>query len=312
MTLRTAALAAGVLGVLLLITGLIADAQRPPRDVVATAEVDTSVVVYSPAMIEFAAQSRLGVSGSGDIVALTARPADANAWLAERDATAITGLPEWETLSTAPYEPTEPEASPTASPTTSASPSTSASASPSESASPSADASPSASPSADAEAEAAVDVLEETSSDHWREQWNGADRVAVLASDVPEGETLIITSRDGSPLEQADLRLTREVNDGWITPLIWWGAALTLIGLIALILRFVDLRPAQAKVESWRAGRTVSEDTSEPGTRRARRESGEHLPEASLDEEPAVEQPAESDSSGDDDDRPSTTEGGRA
>ncbi|WP_152649223.1 hypothetical protein [Demequina flava] len=279
MTLRTAALAAGVLGVLLLIAGLIADAQRPPRDVLATADVDTPVVVYSPAMVEFAAQSRLGVTGEGDIVALTARPADADAWLAEHEATEVTGLPQWETLSTTAYEAVEPE--PTASP----------SASPSASASASEEPSPSPSPSGDDEAAEdaePVDILAETSADHWREQWNGVDRVAVSAADVPVGETLIIASRDGSPLTQTDMRLSREVNDGWITPLIWWGAGLTLVGLIALIFRFIDTRPVQAKLEARRASRGADADeTSEPGSRRARRENGELLPDASLDEEPA-------------------------
>lgn len=276
MTVRTAALAAGVLGVLLLIAGLIADAQRPPRDVVATAEVDTPVVVYSPEMIEFADQSTLAVAGEGDLVALTARPADADAWLAQREATEVTGLPEWETLSVAPYEPAEPDTS--ASPT----------ASPSASASPSEEPSPSPSPSGDEATEDAepVDILAETSADHWREQWNGQDRVAVSAAEVPAGETLVIVSRDGSPLTQTDLRLSREVNDGWITPLIWWGVGLTVIGLIALIFRFIDTRPVQAKLESRRAARNGEPESDlDPESRRARRENGQLLPDASLDDE---------------------------
>ncbi|WP_152648044.1 hypothetical protein [Demequina sediminicola] len=275
MTLRTAALVAGALGVLLLIAGLIADAQRPPADIEAEATLDTAVVVYSPEMVAFAGDNTLGVDGEGDVVALTARPVDADAWLAERDATEVTGLPEWETLSTAPYEVAEPE--PTASPSVSPS------------ASPSPEPSPSVSPSGE-EAEP-VDILALTSSDHWREQWSGVDRVAVPAAQVPPGETLVVVSRDGSPLAATDMTLSREVNDGWITPLIWWGVALTVVGLIALILRFIDTRPWQARAEKWRVGRHGATDDVDPGSRRALRASGDPLPDVTLDH-PADNPPA--------------------
>ena len=98
-------------------------------------------------------------------------------------------------------------------------------------------------------------------------------------------------ARSGEPLTSTDVGFVREVNDGWITPLIWWGIVLTAVGFIALILRFVDLRPLQAKYEEWIARRQRTgevEDDARPGSRRARRAAGEHLPEASLDEEPAT------------------------
>ncbi|WP_084101810.1 hypothetical protein [Demequina sp. NBRC 110051] len=284
MTVRTTALIAGVIGVLLLAAGLIADAQRPPRDVIAEATLSTSVLVYEPEMIAFAADSTMGIEGEGDLVAVTARPADADAWLAEHEATEVTGLPEWEVLATEAYEP---QTAASASPSPSASASEEPSDEPSEEAS--AEASPSASASPSAEPE--VDLLTDTSSDHWREQWEGTDRLEILASDVPAGEVLVVMDRSGEALASTDVGFVREVNDGWITPLIWWGIVLTAVGVIALILRFVDLRPLQAKYEEWIARRQRTgedEDDARPGSRRARRAAGEHLPEASLDEEPAT------------------------
>ncbi len=284
MTVRTTALIAGVIGVLLLAAGLIADAQRPPREVSAEATLSTSVLVYSPEMIAFAADSTMGVEGDGDLVAVTARPADADAWLAEHEATEVTGLPEWEVLSTEAYEP---QTAASASPSPSASASAEPSDEPSEEAS--AEASPSASASPSAEPE--VDLLTDTSTDHWREQWEGTDRLEIVASEVPAGEVLVVMDRSGDPLASSDVGFVREVNDGWITPLIWWGIVLTAVGVIALILRFVDLRPVQAKYEEWVARRQHTgddEDEARPGSRRARRAAGEHLPEASLDEEPAT------------------------
>ncbi|WP_084038194.1 hypothetical protein [Demequina sp. NBRC 110053] len=278
MSLRTTALVAGVIGVLLLAAGLIADAQRPPRDVTPTAAVSTAVVAYEPEMIAFAADNRIGFSGEGEIVALTARPSDAQAWLSQHDATYVTGVPDWDTLAT---DVAEPEPSP--------SPSGSASPTPSPS---DPEPSPSPSPSASAAPAEEVDLLAEGSQDHWRQDWRGTGRLSIVASDVPAGEVLVVVSRDSTPLTDVDLSLTRDVQDGWITPLIWWGAFLTVVGVIALILRFVDLRPAQAKGEKWIADRqrVGEDDDPSPGSRRARRAAGEHLPDASLvdeDERPA-------------------------
>lgn len=189
----------------------------------------------------------------------------------------MTGLPAWETLSTDALEPAAPSPSPSPSPSDEAAAESSPSPSPS--------ASPGADDAGDAEP---VDILAETSQDHWREDWRGEDRLSIRASDVPPGETLLIVSEDGSPLTETDLALTRDVDDGWIAPLIWWGAFLVAVGFIALVLRFIDLRPAQAKREEWMAKRQrAGEDEQDPnpGSRRARRAKGEHLPEARLDED---------------------------
>ncbi len=288
MSLRTTALVAGVIGALLLATGLIADSQRPPSDVTAVAKVDTAIVVFEPEMLAFAGESRIGVTGEGEVVALSARPADAAAWLADREATRVTGLPDWETLS-ATTEPLTFEAA--ATPAVSPSPTVSPSPSQSPSASPSPEPTPTASPSPGAEDETEdepVNVLAESSQDHWRTDWRGENRLAFKGTDVPPGEVLVVINVAGTPFTQTDLALTREVDDGWITPLIWWGAFLLTAGVIAFVLRFIDLRPAQARGEEWMAKRQRSgEDGSDPrpGTRRARRASGDVLPEPRLDEE---------------------------
>lgn len=274
MSLRTTALVAGVIGVLLLVTGLVADAQRPPREVTPDAAVNTAVVVYEPAMLAFAGDNRIGVSGDGPILGLTARPADAEAWLADHTVTYVTEMLDWETLATTSAEPVAP------------SPSASPSASPSDEPSPS----PSASDGADEEEAEPVDIVAETSQDHWRDEFRGTDRLSIKASDVVPGEVLVIVSTEDTPLTATDLTQTRDVQDGWITPLIWWGAFLTLVGVVALVLRFIDFRPAQAKGEEWinKRQRVSDGDEPAPGSRRARREAGEHLPEASLDEEAVV------------------------
>lgn len=294
MSLRTTALVAGVIGALLLAAGLIANAQRPPTDVVAVATVDTPIVVYEPEMLAFVGESYMGFNAPGPIEAVSARPVDAAAWLATHEATRVTGLPEWEVLSTT----TEPlpgavesdsEPQPTASPAPSASPETSPSASPAASptVSPSAT-EPGSEDSADSESSAQTNLLTEGSTDHWREVWRGDGRLAMQGAAVPPGEVLVVVSTNGSPFTEVELALTRPVDDGWITPLIWWGAFLLTAGLIAFVLRLVDLRPVQARSAQWRAERqrgAGKESVPEPGSRRARRATGEVLLEPKLDEE---------------------------
>lgn len=298
MSLRTTALVAGVIGALLLAVGLIADSQRPPTDVSATARIETPIVVYEPEMLAFVGESRMGFTSDGTLEAVSARPADAAAWLASRDATRVTGLPDWETLAvtTDPLEVAEdPEAQaspgPTASPDASPSPTASPEASPTSSPAASPTVSPTAAPE-DGEAEedqaTASNLLTETSEDLWRQRWHGDGRLAIQGSAVPAGEILVVVSTDGSAITETDLSLTREVDDGWITPLIWWGAFLLTAGVIAFILRLVDLRPVQARGEEWVAKRQRTgegENNPKPGSRRFRRATGDVLPEPRLDEE---------------------------
>jgi len=85
--------------------------------------------------------------------------------------------------------------------------------------------------------------------------------------------------------------MSRTIDDDWISQVLWWGAALAAIGLIALIALFVDVRPAQSKGEEWLAGRTAvghGRDEAAPGSRRARRQSGSAMPVATIPGEPTT------------------------
>lgn len=285
MTLRTTGLIAGVIGVILLMVGFIANSVRPPDAVVAHADVDTSVVVYQSDFMTISPEGQISVEGAGDIVAYTARPADAEVWLSEVDYTEVTSLPDWEILGTRdvaiPSPSPSPEPSGSASP--SASPSKSASKSPSPEASPSTSGSASPSPAPSATEEFVSP--DGRSTDIWRDSFGGTDRVEIPVQSVPDGLTLIVMSVDQSPLTGTDLSLTRVINDEWITPLLWWGAVLVVAGIIALIVLFLDLRPAQSRGETWIASRkSDAKSDARPGSRRSRRAAGAAIPEASLDE----------------------------
>lgn len=265
MRLRTMALWAGVLGIVVLAGGLVADAYRPERTVRPEVAFDSTVVVIDPEVLALAPEGRVGVSGSGNIEAHTARPVDAKAWLGDVSVTYVTGLSDWDSLVTRSAD--RVVASPSPSPT----------ASPSASPSPSATPSPSPSAAADGVEEAEqfeVPAFMDASRDHWRETWNGTDRISVLTREVPAGLPLIVTSTTGAPLTQADLLIEREVNDGWISPLIWWGVILTVVGLLALVFYIVDLRPVQARIEESMARirrRRARRAEPSPGSRRSRR-----------------------------------------
>jgi hypothetical protein len=69
--------------------------------------------------------------------------------------------------------------------------------------------------------------------------------------------------------------------------LIWWGGALTAVGLVTLLVRIFDTRPAQARAESWLARRSAigrGDEGANPGSRRARRVAGEHITVEGFDE----------------------------
>ncbi|MFO7244441.1 MAG: hypothetical protein DIU73_006115, partial [Actinomycetes bacterium] len=63
MTLRTSALVAGVLGLVLLVVGLIADSRRPDADVVASHRIDTPVAVLAPEIVGYEPLRRIAVEG---------------------------------------------------------------------------------------------------------------------------------------------------------------------------------------------------------------------------------------------------------
>lgn len=308
MSLRTTGLIAGVIGVILLIVGFIADSVRPPEDVVAHADVSTSVVVYQPDFLTISPDGTVSFEGEGDIVAYTARPVDAEAWLSEVDYTEVTSLPDWDVLGTRDVAVAEP--TPTPSPEPSGSTSASASPSPSKTAkpssTPSATPSPSASPSASpepAEVPTVTDpfvATDDRSTDSWRDAYTGTDRLDIPVASVPTGLTLVVMSADGSALTGTDVALTRVVNDDWITPLLWWGAILVLAGVIALVVLFIDLRPAQSRSESWMASRkSGKKDAAKAGSRRSRRAAGAAMPTASLDDATTTPDADSGDSSAD-------------
>lgn len=252
MTLRTTALIAGALGLLLFIGGLIADAVRPSEVGEPRASLDTSVVVFEPDILALSPEAILAVEGSGEIAAYIARPVDADAWLASRDVTFVTGVPVWEELAVETQEPAPVEASASPSP----SPSASAAASPA--ASPSA----SASPSPEAVAQVA---------DIWRQTFTASGTFELPVAQVPVGNTLVVESVDGSPLSAAQLTIPRAIDDAWVTPLTWWGAVLAVIGIIALGSLLFDIRAARGRGESWAASRRAS-GPARTGGRRHRRE----------------------------------------
>lgn len=267
------ALVAGALGIVVLIVGLVAQAQRPEDTVEAVAQVDTAVVVVPADMIAFALESegRIAVEGADTLQAFTARPADLDAWLDDKESTYVTGLPTWEELTTDVAEPA-PEPSPTASPSASAEPSPE----------------PTASASAEPEGDEFEQLLD-TSDDLWRDDWTGHGRVSIGAAQVPVGLDLVVVSADGSPLTSAELRLERDINDAWVMPLIVWGAILTAIGLVAVLLLLIDVRPLQARGEEWLARRQrigTGDSGAKPGSRRARRMEGAAVPAVDLPDEP--------------------------
>jgi hypothetical protein len=241
------------------------------------------VVVFGPEILAMSPDGRVTVTGGGPLEAHAARPADAQAWLNSHGATFVTGLPEWEVLSTRTADRLE-------------TPDANAGTSPSPSTSPSPGASPQPDADTDADADAAADeasngenvdaAIPPTSADHWRATWKGDGRVSVAIADIPAGMPLVVRSADGAPLSEAIMTIDRELNEDWIAPLIWWGAVLAAIGVAALIFLIVDLRPLQAHGETWlaRRKRIGSGDAApQPGSRRERRMQKETTLVADLD-----------------------------
>ncbi|MDN4474823.1 hypothetical protein QQX09_03015 [Demequina sp. SYSU T00192] len=270
MTLRTTALIAGALGLLLLIGGLIADAMRPASFGTPSAAVDTPVLLIGPAMVAMAPGGSITVEADGELVVYAGRTEDAEDWAATRDATVLTGVPTWEELSTEPFvadeaATAEPSASPDASASATDEPSAEASAS--ASTEPEASASASPEPSASAEEAPIADI--------WRASWDGDGSLTLDVDDLSEsylGLTLVVEAADGGSLTEVTMTIDRVVNDGWVTPLKWWGGALAVAGLIALVSLLVDHRNAGSKVETAVAGRKATPPAT-PGGRRERRET---------------------------------------
>ena len=303
MTLRTTAIIAGVLGLLMLIAGLVANGARPDPQVVTKASVNTPVVVVGPEVIALQGLEQIAVNAKGGIEAHTARAADAASWLKRHSATYVTGYAGWDGLATrtesrvVPPSPSpSPNASPAASPATSPSPAPTASAT--------------AQPS---DTKVSADY---GSTDDWRSSWRGVNRVSLAAGSVAPGEVLVVYTADGSNVGSLEFSAVRQVNDGWINPLIWIGGVLALLGAVAALSGLIDTRPVQERAESWLRGRSKigGERSVRPGSRRERRLAGSSLPDVVLDERetsrPADGPIAVNESDLDPGTKPTTDEGG--
>ena len=282
MTLRTTAIIAGVLGLLMLIAGLVANDARPAREVSTTATLETPVVVVGPEVMALEGLSRIAVTSDGAVEAHSARSVDAAAWLKRHSASYVVGYAAWDELAVR-----------TESRVVAASESPSPSPSPGESDATAASPEPTEAPAA-AEGDAVTEV-DNGSADDWRASWRGVDRVSIAADAVAPGETFVVYSADGSNLTNVQFTSTRQVNDGWINPLIWIGAALAALGAFAALSGLIDTRPLQARAESWSRGRSKPSSDAEarPGSRRERRLAGSTVPSAAL-KEPGVDGPPES------------------
>lgn len=281
MTLRTTAIIAGVLGLLMLVAGLVANGARADHEVLTQADITSPVVVLGPDVVALDGLERIAVTTDGPLVAHAARPVDALAWLKNYSADYVMGYDGWDTLALrTESRVTAPSASPSPSPGASASPSPSAAAP-----SPSPSASPSASPAPDAEEE--VVPADYGSGDHWRDTWNGQGRVSLGVASLTPGDYLVVYSADGADLGNVEFTALRQVNDGWIDPLIWIGAALAALGIVASLSGLIDVRPVQERIEGWRRKRAGASPSVAPvsGSRRERRLAGSTLAPVSLDDE---------------------------
>lgn len=276
MTLRTTAIIAGVLGLLMLIAGLFANQARPDPQVVTTSQVETPVVVFDPEVIALEGLEMIEVNAKGDMEAHTARAGDAEEWLKHYSATYVTGYEGWDSLDTR-----------TASRIVADSPQPSPSPSPSAEA-----ATAAASPSPEPVEDAAAQPIDKEmaagygSKDVWRSSWTGYNRLSLNVAEIAPGEVLVVFASDGSNAEDVQLTSVRQVNDGWIDPLIWIGGVLTVLGLVAALSGLIDTRPAQERAESWLRTRSRggAEGGVRPGSRRERRLAGSTLPATSLDD----------------------------
>ncbi|NTV38559.1 MAG: hypothetical protein HGA51_01175 [Demequinaceae bacterium] len=303
MTLRTTAIIAGALGLLMLIAGLLANNARPDREVLTTASLETPVVVVGPEIIALQGLDRISVDAKGGIEAHTARPADASGWLKQYSATYVTGYAGWDALATRMESRVVLESpSPSPSPSPSGAPT-----------------SPSPVPTDAAttdQGDAAVSA-DYGSADDWRSSWRGVNRVSLAVGAIAPGEYLVVYAADGSNLKNVQFSAVRQINDGWIDPLMWIGAMLAVLGAVAALSGLVDTRPVQARAEGWLRGRSriAAGDSIRPGSRRERRLAGSSLPDVLLDDHEVFGRGAPSSLAVDEADglnppKPATKEGG--
>jgi len=301
-TLRTTAIIAGVLGLLMLVTGLIGNAVRADREALTQQALDTPIVVLSPEVLALPGLEQIRVTGTGTLDQVTARPVDADEWLKSRTATYVLGYDGWDELATRHQTRVT---IPSQSPQPSASPETSAEAT--------TQASPSAEPSSDPglATDSSSEGIGDAARDVWRTHKATQSSVVISGDALAVGETVLVFSHDGQSLTSIEFLAQREVNDEWIAPLIGVGGALAVVGVIAVLSALIDIRPLQARIESWQQRRSgIAAQPPRPGSRRERRLAGSTLPAVDLAERdaedfhpdpaqsgPAHPDPAQSDSS---------------
>ena len=287
MTLRTTAIIAGVLGLVMFLTGWVASAVRDDREVVTRESLDTPVVVLGPEVLALPGIERIAINGSGALDANTARPVDAEAWLKRHSATYVLGYENWDDLATrtgtritTPSVAPSPSAAPTADAATADAATAETTTEDAASPSPAQDADDSGVSEADAET-----LYDYGSNDLWRHSWRGESRLVVTGATVAAGETLVVFDETGDKLESVEFYAVRDVNDEWIGPMMWVGGALAVLGVVAALSALIDIRPIQARVETWQRKRSGAAATPpRPGSRRERRLAGSTLPEVLLDE----------------------------
>ncbi len=113
----------------------------------------------------------------------------------------------------------------------------------------------------------------EPSNDIWRTESASATRVVLDPDSFEPGITVIVSSKNGTDLVSASLDINRDVGFDWALPVLSAGAAALAVGIVMLAIRWLDLRPAQARVEEKSASRRKKKDQGKPGLRRARREA---------------------------------------
>ena len=288
MTLRTAGLIAGVIGVILLLVAGVAQLVKPAPEANPTTNVSATVVVVPPEVIALSPDGDFTFTGTGTMASHTARTQDVSAWTASRTFVTVTGLTDWEILSTTTVEPSpSPSPSASGSPSPSASPTKAPAKTPAPS--PSASASPSGTASGSPSPTPTVAPTPLGSQDIWRETESKSATFKVAAASVPVGLSLVVESLGDGTVDSVSLHLPRTVDDAWISQVMWWGIGLALLGLIALIALFIDVRPAQSKGEEWLASRAAvgsGKKEPKPGSRREKRAAGAAIPMVDIPAEP--------------------------
>ncbi|WP_454051389.1 hypothetical protein [Cellulomonas sp. Marseille-Q8402] len=211
----------GVLGIAAIGLGVAsATVWRADDPLVATAAPggDVRTLVTDPGVLELAGDPvTVTVRAEGSPVVLAVgRDTDVTAWVGDDPYERVTGLSDWHTLATTAVEP---EAAPTAAPTTEAP----------------ADAAATPSPSASGEPEAsAVRAADPTGSDMWVLEVGG-DGSATLDWPAQDGRWSLIAVSLGDTAPTLDLSWPQTVTTPWLWPGVALGVLLLAVAAILLV-----------------------------------------------------------------------------